>query len=49
MINLGVGSSGRVREGDRLATVDLEPVFAAVGRTPVFRSLAPGVAGVDVA
>lgn len=37
-----------VSENSRLATVNLEPTFAAVGNVPAFRDLAVGAKGADV-
>jgi peptidoglycan hydrolase-like protein with peptidoglycan-binding domain len=38
-----------VRAGDRLYSVDLRPVVAAVGEVPAFRDLTQGARGADVA
>lgn len=46
--SVDVDTSRPVPEGERLASVNLVPVFAAVGNTPVFRTLAPGMSGPDV-
>lgn len=40
---------GIVRAGDVVATIDMEPVLVLGGRVPMFRDLAVGVSGPDVA
>lgn len=47
--SVDVAPGDRVSSGAVLYTVDLRPVAAAVGDVPMFRPIAPGTAGDDVA
>jgi len=49
LTSLDVENGAIVDEGERLYTVDLRPVFAAVGTVPAFRDMRAGDQGDDVA
>lgn len=49
LTSLDVADGDTVNVGDRLFTVDLRPVVAAVGDVPAFRDLSRGAHGPDVA
>lgn len=48
LTSVDVADGGTVEVGDRLYTVDLRPVVAAVGEVPAFRDLSQGARGDDV-
>jgi len=45
---LDVAAGGTVRNGERLAEIDGQPLFALTGPVPAWRDLAPGESGPDV-
>jgi len=45
---LDVTVGGTVRNGERLAEIDGEPLFALTGPVPAWRDLTPGESGPDV-
>ncbi|ACZ32175.1 Peptidoglycan-binding domain 1 protein [Xylanimonas cellulosilytica DSM 15894] len=49
LTSVDVADGATVSVGDRLYTVDLRPVIAAVGTVPAFRDLSQGMKGEDVA
>lgn len=49
LTSVDVADGDTVHAGDRLFTVDLRPVVAAVGEVPAFRDLSQGARGADVA
>jgi multidrug efflux pump subunit AcrA (membrane-fusion protein) len=46
---LGVAAGQRVSNGEKLAEIDGEPLFALAGRVPAWRDITPGESGPDVA
>lgn len=48
LTSLNVDPAKEIKAGDILASVDLRPVVAAVGKVPAFRDLSLGSRGVDV-
>lgn len=47
--SLDVAAGQRVSNGERLAGIDGEPLFALAGRVPAWRDITPGESGPDVA
>ena len=46
---LDVAAGGRITNGEKLAEIDGEPLFALAGRVPAWRDITPGESGPDVA
>jgi peptidoglycan hydrolase-like protein with peptidoglycan-binding domain len=46
---LGVAAGQRISNGEKLAEIDGEPLFALAGRVPAWRDITPGESGPDVA
>ena len=46
---LAVAAGGTISNGEKLAEIDGEPLFALAGRVPAWRDITPGESGPDVA
>jgi hypothetical protein len=49
LTSVGISSDGTIRAGQQIYTVDLHPVFVAVGAVPSFRTMQRGESGPDIA